>query len=93
MGNLRETEIFISHLGNYGKYVRFPTISPTKHVVKFHHFLLADFVYMIQNPSRGTVKYNEISPYFFMGEFCRNGHISHDFPKEKWKFPFPLNFL
>ena len=54
---------------------------------------LADFVYMIQNPSRGTVNYNEISPYFLMGEFCGNGHISHDFPKEKWKFPFPLNFL
>ena len=30
MGNLRETEISISPLGNYGKLVRFPKISPTK---------------------------------------------------------------
>ena len=30
MGNLRETEISISLLGIYGKYVRFPKIAPTK---------------------------------------------------------------
>ena len=39
MGNSRETEISISPLGNYGKCVRFPKISPTENVVKFHHFL------------------------------------------------------
>ena len=39
MGNLRETEISISPLGNCGKLVCFPKISPTKNVVKFHNFL------------------------------------------------------
>ena len=39
IGNLREMEISISPLGNYGNCVRFPKISATKHVVKFHHFL------------------------------------------------------
>ena len=38
-GNLRETEISISHWGNYWKWVRFPKISPTKYVVKFHNCL------------------------------------------------------
>ena len=39
MGNSRETDISISPLGNYEKCFRFPKISPTKDVVKFHHFL------------------------------------------------------
>ena len=34
MGNLRESDISISPLGDYGKCVRFPKISPIKNVVK-----------------------------------------------------------
>ena len=32
-------EISITLLGNHGKFVRFPEISPTENVVKFHHLL------------------------------------------------------
>ena len=39
MGNLRETEISISPLENYGRCIRFPKISPTRNVVNCHHFL------------------------------------------------------
>ena len=38
-GNSRETEVSISPLGNYGNCVRFPKISQTRNVVKFHYFL------------------------------------------------------
>ena len=39
-----------------------------------------------------TAKKDEVSPNFLSGKFWGNGHISHNFPKGKWKFSFPLNF-
>ena len=39
LGNLRETEIYISPLESYRKCVCFPRIYQTKNVVKFHNFL------------------------------------------------------
>ena len=39
-----------------------------------------------------TAKNDEILPHYVLGKFWGNGHISHNFPKGKWKFPFPFNF-
>ena len=47
------------------------------------HIVISSFVY---------AKNTEISPLFLLGKFWGNGLIPHNFPKGKWKFPFPLNF-
>ena len=39
-----------------------------------------------------ALKKDEVSPNFLSGKIWGNGHISHNFPKGKWKSPFPLNF-
>ena len=36
-------------------------------------------------------KNGEISLHFLLGRFWGNELIFHNFPKGKWKFPFPLN--
>ena len=41
---------------------------------------------------QSTAKNDEISPHFLLGKFWGNGLNSHNFPKGKWKFPFPFNF-